>query len=276
MAPTNPNQGQYQTSEEKPAEQDPQKMQFVRGEEVQSPEDVKAEKVESPRKVRHGIQDNARRGQMTHPAFRQGAQRKETVAEYESEDEQTSEKEDNKSVAAESFMGVEEQSKTKKVNPVVEARRIVAKAAAQQEFVTSKFEATSLPANVAFAVKVARRWQQVPADMSDTDAMAQGFLTPEMIQLILTITLSMFQDCLPNQPTLAFRRVQNFQAAKPMDKLGDEVRLNWLVDRWMLRMAFPRDKGDVRMISKALSEEGASAKEADFRAVQTEMLFMTV
>lgn len=293
MAPTNPNQAKgYQfKSEEKQVTQEPQKMQQPKEveAEVESPEEVKAEKVETP-KNRSGITDNARRVQSAHPAFRQGAQVKDKKVEETQQQEEVAgsddrpEKQENysKRGASESFMGVEAPTPLaikepptlpKKVDPVQKAKQAVDKL---ESTAGGGFEATSLPANVKFALKVARRWQQIPAQMTDDDALAGGFLTPEMLQLILTIAMSFFQDCLPNQPAVAWSRIKNFTSTKPMDRLSDEIRMSWIVDRWMQRMAFPRDKGDVRMISKAIAEEAAGSSEQEFRAVQNEMLFMTV
>ena len=136
--------------------------------------------------------------------------------------------------------------------------------------------ATSLPNVTKQAILIARHWRQVPDAVSNDDALAQGIITPEMLQLIMQIVQDLMQNCLSNNQASAWSRVVNYGNGKPMDRLGDDIRLNWIIDRWMVRLGIPRETGDVVIIRKAITETGTSLKPEDFDKVQMEILFYTV
>lgn len=132
-------------------------------------------------------------------------------------------------------------------------------------------------ASVRQAVKIARRWQGVPSTMSDDEALAKGFITPQMIELVLAIITELMQNCFSNRPASAWGRVRSFiDNIKPLDTVQDRVRLSWIADRWMSRLGFARDRGDVVEIREALIAEANDMKETEFNSVQLEVLFLTV
>lgn len=136
--------------------------------------------------------------------------------------------------------------------------------------------ATTLPNLTKSAITIVRHWQNVPVAVTDEDALAQGLITPEMIQLIMQIVQEMMQNCLSNTHASAWSRIVNYANGKEMDRLGDNVRLNWLVDRWMVRLGMPRESGDVVLVRKALTDVGIGLKPDEFQKVQTEVLFLTI
>lgn len=278
MAPSNTGHMQKISSGPKLPEQEsespkaePQKMQAPQPV-IERPEDVGANLVEPPKnetKTRPALQQGLRGRDFR--AERQKPKPEESISTEDHHYVTTQWKADpNKEEINKKFAPPEKSLTTKDI--IERANRL----SAQLEVADASFEPGSLPANVKFAVRVARRWQSVPDNVSDMEALAGGFLTPEMLQLILTIVMAMMQDCLPNQPAVAWKRIQNFSGSKPLDRLGDETRIFWLVDRWFSRMATPRDKGDVRLVAKAIMDESAASSEEEFRAVQTEALWLTV
>lgn len=135
----------------------------------------------------------------------------------------------------------------------------------------------SMPRNSRAALAVVRRWQEIPDNVSDEDALAKGFITPAMLELIMQIVLDLMQNCMSNHPASAWRRVQGYvQETKELNRIGDSVRLGWAIDRWLNRMGHPRDRGDVVEIRQAITLELSGLKEEDFRSLQTEILFLTV
>lgn len=126
------------------------------------------------------------------------------------------------------------------------------------------------------AFRVARRWANVPDEMSNEEAMLRGFITPEMLLMIMTIINEVFQ-CLSNRPMDAFRRVRGYvEETREVNRLGDSVRLTWMIDRWMIRLGHPRDRGDVVELRNAIVEDAETMSEAEFQSLQTEMLFLTI
>jgi hypothetical protein len=126
------------------------------------------------------------------------------------------------------------------------------------------------------ALAIARRWQKVDDTVSDDDALAQGLITPEMLQLIMQVIQQLMQNCLANNKMQAWNRVQAYLRSKPTDRLIDDTRFNWLIDRWMTRLAIPRDIGDVSSIRAAIISVAGSVSADVFGQVQTEVLFYTI
>jgi hypothetical protein len=138
-------------------------------------------------------------------------------------------------------------------------------------------EFNSMPKSMGFAMKVARKWQEIPDSVTDDQALAQGFITPEQLQLILVIVQDMMQNCFSNQSMTAWKRIRTYlDTSKEMDRMADSIRMVWLVDRWFGRLGIARDRGDVKLLQVALVQTSGAVTEADFRGVQTEMLFLTI
>lgn len=127
------------------------------------------------------------------------------------------------------------------------------------------------------AIRVARTWANVPETMSDDEAMKRGFISPDMIALIMSIFMELFTNCFSNRQANAWNRLRSYTTSnKPFEKMTDNVRLKWQIDRWMNRLAFPRDRGDVVELAAALELEASSIQEDEFVEIQNEQLFMTV
>lgn len=142
----------------------------------------------------------------------------------------------------------------------------------QREFVPS-----SLIENTRFAMRVARKIKDVDDSMTDNDALRGGIITPELIELIISIVNDLMQNCFSNNARRSWDRVSSYvNATSPMDRMGDNVRLGWIIDRWMVRSGARRDRGDVTEYRNAIASVAAELKESDFIAVQDESLFLTV
>jgi len=137
---------------------------------------------------------------------------------------------------------------------------------------------TSLPLLSKTALHAVRRWQNLPDALNDDDALSQGIITPEMLQLIMQIIQELMQNCLSNSTSAAFNRVQAYMnnTTRPLDRLGDQVRLNWIIDRWMVRLGVPRDTGDVVTIRNAIESVASGVQMDTFKALQTEVLWLTI
>lgn len=139
------------------------------------------------------------------------------------------------------------------------------------------FLAVSSPRLTKAAFRAARRYAGVPETMSDTDAIAGNFLSPAIIELFMQIFSVVIQDCLSNQSSSMLRRVRGYtQETNEYKKLGDTIRLQWITDRWINHLGLPRDRGDVKLIVNAITQEAAAAKDEEITAIQTEVLWLTV
>lgn len=139
------------------------------------------------------------------------------------------------------------------------------------------FMPVSSPAMTKAAIRAARRYAQVPSNLSDSEAISGGFIPPELLALFMTIITDLLQNCLSNQPQMALRRMRGYtQETNEYKRMGDTVRLQWMANGWINRLGVPRDRGDVRMIAKALINEAGGITDEEFIAVQTEVLWLTV
>lgn len=135
----------------------------------------------------------------------------------------------------------------------------------------------SLPRLTKSAFLAARQINKIPTEISDDDALAQGLITPAMIELIMQIVQEIIQGCLDNNAGMAWRRVRGYlDSNKLMDRLGDQIRFNWMIDRWMNRLGVARDRGDVVFFREAIVQTAAALKQDDFNALQTEVLWLTI
>jgi hypothetical protein len=133
----------------------------------------------------------------------------------------------------------------------------------------------SLPSSTSAAMRIARRWQHVPDTTTDEQALTQGLITPEMLVLVMQIVQSLMANCMSNTPARAWQRLRGYiDATKELDRIGDTVRLNGVIDKWMARLGYPRESGDIVEVRKALILEGAGSKQEEFNQVQVEMLWV--
>lgn len=139
------------------------------------------------------------------------------------------------------------------------------------------FMPVSSPATTMAAIRVARRWNNVPDSMPNSQAISSGFIPPELLELLMGIFMDMFINCLANQPSHAWKRVQTFVAeTNKMNRIGDNVRLMMLADKWFDRLGYPRDRGDVKLLVKAIATEASGLKEEEFNKLQMEAMFLSV
>jgi len=134
----------------------------------------------------------------------------------------------------------------------------------------------SLPSMTKHCMAAARKWQSVPDNVSDTDALAQGIITPEMLQLIMQVVQQLMQGCLSNSRAAAWSRIVGYRGAKEIDRLGDHLRMNGIINNWMDRLGIPRDVGDVVSIRRAITQTADGITQDDFNQVQAEALFLTI
>lgn len=132
---------------------------------------------------------------------------------------------------------------------------------------------TSMPHLCKSSLVAYRKWHQVPESVSDDDLKAS--IDPAMLAVILQIVQQVLA-CLPNNKDMAWGRVVNYINAKPFERLGDNVRLNVMVNRWMDMLAVPRESGDVVVVRNAITEAAASLKPEEFAQLQQEANFLTI
>lgn len=130
---------------------------------------------------------------------------------------------------------------------------------------------TSNPTLAKAATRVVRKWHSIPDAITDEDALAQGIITPQMIELIMQIVTSLLNGCL-NKPTAsALKQIQDHIGGNPMSRLANNMRLNGLVDKWLYTMGTPRERGDVVMIRESLVSAAGSTDNAELSAIQQEV-----
>lgn len=134
-----------------------------------------------------------------------------------------------------------------------------------------------------FAVAAVRRWQSVPeknedgTPMTDEQAVSGGFVTPEMIELIMLVVNQLLTRCLDNQRQRAWRRVRGFlDSNNEFNRMADNVLLLRNIDLWVGKLAIPRETGDVKAIRQSLVETAKDLTQDDFGAIQDESLFLAI
>jgi len=132
----------------------------------------------------------------------------------------------------------------------------------------------SMPTASRHAMQIVRQWQGVPDSVGDMEAIEAGFITPEMLMLIMTIMTEVMSNCFSNKPTQAWNRVQTYASGKWMDRMADNTRLMWVVSRWMGNTGFAREPGDVTDLAGALTKYTTGMSQHEFTQVQREILFM--
>lgn len=136
---------------------------------------------------------------------------------------------------------------------------------------------TSCPCMFKQAMQVVRRWQRVPEDISDEQALARGLITPEMLELAMALLQQVLESCLENFTLRAFSRVRTWALEmNPVARLGDDVRLASLVNRWFKHLGIPRDTGDVRALREAVRAQAQDITLEEFSDLQTEALWLTI
>ena len=134
-----------------------------------------------------------------------------------------------------------------------------------------------MSATVAFAMQVARRWQEVPDEMTDEVALEKSIITPEMLELIMAVVTSLLAECLANSQVGAFRRMKSYLNEKnPLSRLGDDVALLRRIDLWVGKLAIPRESGDVKVLRHAIVAEAGELDEAAFQVIHREQLFLAI
>lgn len=167
---------------------------------------------------------------------------------------------------------IEEELRKKKERPVDEA----GVSEVYEHGVVRDISFVSMPLLSQTAFAIARQWRTIPDTVSDDDALAQGLISPEFIELIMVIIQTIMQDCLDNQPSRGWGRIRAYLDSRERDRMGDNTRLNWLIDRWVVRLGVARDRGDVVEIRRAMVTTVNGMNENQFRALQTEILFLTI
>lgn len=132
---------------------------------------------------------------------------------------------------------------------------------------------TSMPHLCKSSLVAYRKWHQVPESVSDDDLKAG--IDPAILAVILQIVQQVLA-CLPNNKDMAWGRVVSYSNAKPFERLGDNVRLNAMINRWMDMLAVPRESGDVVVVRNAITEAAASLKPEEFAQLQQEANFLTI
>lgn len=140
----------------------------------------------------------------------------------------------------------------------------------------SQFEPNSIASAQRRVFAIARTWQQVPDEMGDGEALAQGLITPEMIMLILSMLPDLLA-CLSNRSAAAMSRIRAYQnAGSEMNRMADTIRFNWLIDRAMYRMGHLRSSGDVNSLRLAFVQDSETLDERTYQGIQRELLFLTI
>jgi hypothetical protein len=121
-----------------------------------------------------------------------------------------------------------------------------------------------------------RNWRKIPDNLNNDDAVAQGLLSPELIELIMGIVMGLFQDCFANASHSAWNRMQTYLSSKEMERVSDNVRLNFFIKRALHDLGIPRESGDVVAIRRALVTVAAGTSKEDFQTAQAEALFLTI
>lgn len=132
----------------------------------------------------------------------------------------------------------------------------------------------SLPSLTKAAIQAARKWQGVPEDMTDEQAI--GFLPPEVMEFLMQILVDMITNCLDNNQALAWRRVKTYNGNNRQGRIAENLLLNTAINRWLDRLGVPRERGDVVMVRESLVQAAAGVDEAEFKKIQTEVLFMGI
>jgi hypothetical protein len=165
--------------------------------------------------------------------------------------------------------------KTEEVRPERSTEAVAKDVGSQMAVAERSFSFGSMPTASQHAMQIARKWQGVPDSIGDVEAINRGIISPDMIMLIMTILNEVMQNCFSSKPLAAWERVQIYNSSRPMDRLADNTRLMWMVDRWMMRTGYPRDRGDVADITAVLTKHAANMREEEFKNVQTELLWLT-
>src|SRR5262245_51619667 len=135
---------------------------------------------------------------------------------------------------------------------------------------------TTLPSTSKAAMRAAREWQRVPEALTDDEVLAQGLIPPEVLELVMQIVMDVIMNCLDNNRSIAWRRVQNYRSAKRENRIGDNLRLNLLVNLWMTRLGYPRESGDVVHLRESIVKMVDGSDETEFEKVQTEIMWMGI
>jgi hypothetical protein len=130
---------------------------------------------------------------------------------------------------------------------------------------------TSSPTLAKASIRVLRKWQSLPEAASDDDLLAQGLISPEMIELIMQIITSLMNNCMDNNTKMAMKRIKAHLDGKAMDRLANNMRLNGLVDKWLYTMGIPRERGDVVVVRESLVLAAGSLTEQELSNIQTEV-----
>lgn len=118
---------------------------------------------------------------------------------------------------------------------------------------------------------IARRYHDVPEEMSNEEAEAFGLLDPTTIILILSILQPILTRCLSN-PLTAFRRISLFREKR---SIRDEATVLVLVDSKMESMGIARSNGDAARLAAAIFDEAGEIEEAEVTACLNDAKFMT-
>jgi hypothetical protein len=134
---------------------------------------------------------------------------------------------------------------------------------------------TSTPNLAKAAVKAIRNWQGIPADLDDDAVLAQELISPELLELVMQIITSLITDCLDNNKVLAWRRVSTHVAAKPLERLANNMRMNGVINKWLFQLGVARDRGDVVALRESLVAAASEANEKQLADIQTEVFSWT-
>ena len=132
---------------------------------------------------------------------------------------------------------------------------------------------TSLPSSMKFTIEAARILLGIPETEDDDAVLAK--IDPVTIELIIQI-ISTIISCLDNQRSRAFARLRNHIAAKPIDRIADNMRINTITNAWLTALGCQREAGDVVKIREAINQAAGGLDEDTLGKIQTELIWLTI
>jgi hypothetical protein len=136
---------------------------------------------------------------------------------------------------------------------------------------------TNSPTLAKAAVKVVRKWQGIPADIDDDTALAQGIISPELLELVMQILTDMITNCFDsNSSFLAWRRIKGHFESKKIERLSNNMLLNSTINKWLFNLGVSRDRGDIVALRESLVLSAQESNEQEFAQIQQEVLSWTL
>lgn len=135
----------------------------------------------------------------------------------------------------------------------------------------------SMPASTGIAFRIARRIQGVEEGTEDGDALAQGIIPPELLDFLMQLLQDWLQGCMNSTRVSAWKRIRGYvDETRPLNRIGDNARMNGTINAWLTRMGYPRRSGDVVAIRNAVVGVASEMTEQEFAELQNEINFLTI